>query len=149
MITIRPVNIHDAQFVLTVENDPQTWAYSDSTDAPYTLEEIENFCAFGNDDTQRRYIVEKNDEPIGCIDLYEIEGGKASIAILLYPSSVRGNGYGKEAFYLLEKLCRESLAISELHAVIAPQNTPSVRFFESTGFEISPSESGYTAKKLL
>ncbi len=141
-ISIRPLSLSDASYVLSVENDPEVWAYSDNTNAPYTLEEIQEFCTYilsKENTTSRRYVITESGSSRGFIDLYDIvithpTHFEGYISILIHPIELRNSGTGTRALKLLESLLSQEFTHIELHALVPPQNTPSLEFFQKHNY---------------
>ena len=144
-ITLRTIKTSDWEYIYTLENDPEVWSYSTLCDAPYTKEEIIDFCSHLesnstkiDSDGQLRLIIQDNDNIIGTIDLYQtdIASSSAFVAIIIYPAHYRNKGYGKEAFYQFKNLCKDSLKITKLLSQIDNNNHTSFLFFQSCGFKL-------------
>jgi RimJ/RimL family protein N-acetyltransferase len=73
------------------------------------------------------YIVHADDDPIGAI--YLTKKDEIGISIL---KAYQGNGYGKQAIYLLMRMH----PVKRFLANIAPGNTRSITMFEKLGFEL-------------
>ncbi|MFI3288261.1 MAG: GNAT family N-acetyltransferase [Rikenellaceae bacterium] len=141
-ISLSPLSPSDAAYTLRVENDPEVWAYSDNTDAPYTLEEIKEFCSYilsNENTTSRRYVIMESGSRRGFIDVYDITHTEPThfegyISILIYPLEHRHSGIGTAALKSLESLLTQEFTHIELHALVPPQNTPSLKFFQKHNY---------------
>ena len=88
-------------------------------------------------DGQLRLIIEsETKDPIGCIDLYDLDirNRKAGIGIYIAKHS-REQGYGKLALQQLEEYAFHFLNLRTLYAFTHVQNTPCNQLFQSTHFQ--------------
>lgn len=156
-ITLRSVRYSDAAFLYTLENDPQNWQWGTNNEAPYSIDQIENFCRAmesnqGRPDSagQLRLIVELREnengqhaanskrQTIGTVDLYNChpEAHTANVAILIYPEQHRTQGYGKAALSAFIDYAR-TMGLDRLTAEIDPKNEKSRNLFISCGFRLA------------
>lgn len=141
-VSLRELTIADTLYVFDVENDPEVWLYSDDTSAPYSIEEITEFCESITDGSRtdfRRYVILYSNTPSGFIDLYDIATNTPSllqsyVSILVHPLTQRGNHIGTKALKLLEAKLSHQHTTVELTALIPPSNQASHNFFLSCGY---------------
>lgn len=141
-IILRSVRISDAAFLLRMENDPEVWTYGSQADAPYTFDQIVQFCcamqsagALPDPSGQLRLIIDCDGQAVGTIDFYNYckESYSSSIAIIIYPAAERGQHFGSYALNQAIALAH-SIGIERLTAEIAPSNQPSRHLFAGCGF---------------
>ena len=99
---------------------------------------------------QIRFVICKTetDEPLGFIDLFEIDFTKsqAGISILISNSENRSKGYGKLSVKKICEYARKALKIKNLYCNISVDNIFSLNFFKSVGFkEISKNNNLYVS----
>ncbi len=138
-MTLRLLGAQDIDFMLKVENDPEVWSFSSLCDAPYTRAEIAEFCNNSENRvsvenlTQLRYVIVCNNQSLGFIDLYDIQGSRAKVAIIIYPKELRGGGIGQCALELLRNEICVELGIKNLTAEVDPSNIGAINFFRKIG----------------
>ena len=99
---------------------------------------------------QIRFVICKTetDDPLGFIDLFEIDFTKsqAGISILISNSENRSKGYGKLSVKKICEYARKELKIKNLYCNISVDNILSLNFFKSVGFkEISKNNNLYVS----
>lgn len=142
-IFLRAIEKEDATKIMIWENNPEFWHVSD-TEAPYSmfdiLQFIENHEPFRKSGQMRLIIcLKENNEPIGCIDLYEgnLKHRRAAVGILIAEEQNRGKGFAKESIELLCDYASNFLDLHQLFAYIIDDNHVSKTLFEEAGFEQS------------
>ncbi|MFT5338228.1 MAG: RimJ/RimL family protein N-acetyltransferase, partial [Luteibaculaceae bacterium] len=86
-------------------------------------------------DGQERFIIGKENAPLGTLDFFEWDPSdkSAGIGIALFPEQSRGKGYGKDALKLgLEWFFKFGEC---LVAEVQEWNTTSIAFFTKMGFQ--------------
>ncbi len=133
MVELRKIGLCDAEYMLAVENDPRVWGYSTLCDAPYTLEQIQDFITA----SPERFVIECDHSPAGFIDLYDTDelARSAFFSIIVYPYELQGCGVGTEAIRALLNHLNAKGDVETLYALFHPENTPAISFIESCGFK--------------
>jgi len=161
-IYLRALEPTDLDFLYRVENDESIWSLSNNQ-TPYSLyvlkQYLENAMADIYETKQVRFAIclLGNQECIGLIDLFDFDpkNKRAGVGILIYETSYRNEGYGKEALALMIQYSFVHLHLHQLYANITTTNLASVKLFTSAGFQevgvkkawnFSPS--GYTDESL-
>jgi len=140
-VYLRLVEPADATKILLWENNPAHWKVSD-TEVPFSMQDIlylidnaHNIRQTG----QLRFMIctNKNDDPIGLIDLYDanFKHLRAGVGILIGEVDQRSNGYASESLELLKEYAQKILCFNSLHCSIHADNPSSIRLFEKCGFE--------------
>jgi len=140
-IFLRKLQVSDVDYIYEWENNPANWEVS-NTQQSFTKEEITVFVS-GNQDIfihhQLRFIIalNSNEQPIGCIDLFEFDdkNKQVGIGVLMANNQYRNKGYATEALRLLINYCRNELKIVHAFCNIFKENTTSIRLFEKCGFQ--------------
>lgn len=140
-IFLRKLQNSDVDFIYDWENNPVNWEVS-NTHQSFTKEEIVEFVAAERNiflNKQLRFIIclNQNEQPIGCIDLFEFDdiNKQVGIGILIADHQYRNKGYATEALRLLVIYCRNELKIVRVFCNIFKENTTSIRLFEKCGFQ--------------
>lgn len=138
-IIIRAAEPIDAELIYEWENDQSIWRVSE-TYMPYSMYQIEQFLFNNNDlfaNRQVRFIIEtkKDNEKIGCIDIYDFDPihQRAGIGILLQ-ENYRKRGYAKESLGLIIDYCFNILMLKQVYCLIDSLNEDSLNLFKKTGF---------------
>ncbi len=140
-IKLRALEQKDIGFLDEIENDWDLW-YLGQTQQPFSsrvlLQYIRNADRDIYEAKQFRFAIEliENQKLIGFIDLYDFDpkNRRAGVGIIIH-RQYRNRSYGKEALRQLIRYAFEILYLHQLYAEIMPDNTASIRLFESFGFE--------------
>ncbi len=145
-IALRLPKISDAATILSWENNPDNWEFSDN-DSPYSLEDIiqliESFNHLERPE-QLRFIIYSKDILLGAVDIFDInyENKSGAIGILIAEDEFRRKGYASIALELIEVEARK-LGVKRLFALIHSENEKSRKLFGKMGYLInSNSETG-------
>ena len=153
MIYLRNLTIDDFDYLNSVENNKTFWKYS-FQNQHYSDDELLQFIHNSQlpleQTNQIRFVICKTetDEPLGFIDLFEINFTKsqAGISILISNSKNRSKGYGKLSVKKICEYARKELKIKNLYCNISIDNILSLNFFKSVGFkEISKNNNLYVS----
>jgi len=153
MIYLRKLTIDDFDYLNYVENNESFWKYSFQKQH-YSNDELIKFIYDSQlpleQTNQIRFVICKteSDEPIGFIDLFEINftKSKAGISILISSSENRSKGYGKLSVKKISEYAKKELKIKNLYCNIHIDNMLSLNFFKSLGFkEISKNNNLYVS----
>lgn len=139
LVSLREMLFTDVNKLLKWENNPDNWQISDTV-APFSRKQIEDFVNQPQslkDNKQQRFMVCLDDNPIGCIDIFEYDTAKrkAGVGVLIAEESNRNKGYASEALNLLIEKCRNELNVVHLFCNIYKENKASIRLFEKCGFQ--------------
>ncbi|MDF1672896.1 MAG: GNAT family protein [Vicingaceae bacterium] len=139
LVSLREIQFTDVDLLLKWENNPDNWQISDTV-APFSRKQIEGFVNQQQslkDNTQQRFIVCLDGQPIGCIDLFEYDesASKAGVGVLIAQKKDRNKGYASVALNLLIDKCRNELNVVHLFCNIYKENKTSIRLFENCGFQ--------------
>lgn len=138
-IVLRSVDSSDIDTILLWENSSAEPLYG-VYDEEYTREDVVQFV-----ENQQRYSLAENEqlrlmicshegERLGCVDLTECDGKKASVSILIFDFDNRRKGFAENALRLVVDYAK-SLGLQTLYASIFPGNLPSISLFKKFGFE--------------
>ena len=143
-VQLRAVEPGDLDFIYHLENDPEVWRVG-NTLIPYSRYQIEQYVLNTQHDLfaerQLRLMIDKvvtegKNYPVGAIDLYEFDPyhKRAGVGIIIIPGE-REKGFAGVALRLLITYCFGILDLHQLFCSITEGNVPSIRLFESNGFE--------------
>ena len=140
LIYLRAVEPSDLDFLYKWENNTDIWHLS-NTLAPFSKHTLLQYIENAKHDIyvtkqMRLIICLRDNEPVGCIDLFEFDptNQRAGVGILISEEKHRGKGYAAEA---LEVLCNYSFSILHLHQLycsINADNKTSIKLFTKMGF---------------
>ena len=136
-IILRKPLITDLNQILDWENDLIT---NNHTDFPvfYTPSQVEDYLNSDHDllsQNQIRYIIDYNNTPLGCIDLYDFNlvNSRAGVGIYIDPN-FRNKGFASKSIELIKSISTDQYFISSLYADIMVENIASIKVFEKLGF---------------
>lgn len=137
LTTLRAVEPGDLRFLMDLENDLDNWLVS-GTLQPFSSSTLQKYVEGVHDvvaDKQLRLIIMVGDQPVGCIDLFEVDWvhRRAGVGIIVI-SSQRGEGYAFDALQAASSYARQTLNMQQLFCNIMPQNKVSIALFEKAGF---------------
>ncbi len=140
-IYLRALEPEDLDFVHEVENTEDFWEIS-ATQTPYSRYMIKKYLENAHRDIYevkqlRLVICDYEDNPVGLIDVFDLEPKhrRAAVGILISDPAERGKGYGAESLDLICKYCFAHLALHQLYANITEGNITSVKLFENLNFK--------------
>ena len=140
-IKLRALEPKDIDFLYEIENDWDLWHLS-HTQQVFSARILQDYIANADRDIyevrQFRFAIEiiENQSLIGFIDLFDFDpkNKRAGVGIVIL-RKYRAKSYGKAALQQLIHYAFKVLYLHQLYANIAVDNLPSIRLFESFGFE--------------
>lgn len=147
MLTLKGENIYlralepeDLDFIVTVENTEEFWEIS-ATRVPYSRFLIKKYLQNSHRDIYevkqlRLMICNKQDNPIGLIDIFDLEvkDRRAALGILLVNKTDRGKGYGSEVLKIISNYCFSHLGLHQVYANVTIDNEASIHLFEKHNY---------------
>ena len=137
-LKLRAVEPEDADMMYEAESDEAAWTYSDYL-APLSRELLCQYALTYDADPLRsgqiRLIIEKDNVPIGLLDIFDISSRhlRADTGIYILPQ-YRGNGFATKALDAAKEFCRIRLGLHQLTASVSKVNTKARVCFERAGF---------------
>ncbi|HNP63317.1 MAG TPA: GNAT family N-acetyltransferase [Woeseiaceae bacterium] len=136
---LRPVTVDDAALMLAIWNDP-TFIRNVADRGIRTLEQAREAVALGAEKLFADYgygpyslTLKSSGDQIGICGLFRRENfDDPDIGFSLLPD-YRGMGYAGEAAIEVVRYARDELALETLHAIVSPQNGPSIGLIEKLG----------------
>jgi diamine N-acetyltransferase len=138
-IDIRELELDDANFILEIENNRNIWKVSHTLEE-FSKKEIEIFIARnivdGLSNSQKRWIIVKDNEKCGCIDLFDFDkkNKRAGIGIVIH-EDFQSQGIGSKALKNFIIYCKNKLKLHQLYCTILSDNYSSIRLFKKNNFE--------------
>lgn len=138
----------DSKHIWEWRNDPITRQMSRTTDAIPWEKHKEWYARAAKDPKKAILMAYVNGIPACMVRFDYIQNDYAEININMNPA-MRGKGLGKP---ILATACRhgfDTLKLSRIYAEIKPENAPSVRIFEGTGFVFQGMKEGLRTYNLM
>lgn len=148
-IVLRKLEPDDLPLLYQWENDADTWLDGD-THNPLSQADLREYIMRTTGDVfldgQLRLMIcpdvpdansrAQSVEPIGCVDLYDVDirNRKAAVAIYISPD-YRGKGIAREALIKLKEYVANVLCFRLLYAFVRESNHASESLFCSAGFK--------------
>jgi len=139
-INLRAIEPTDLTFLYQIENDELFWEVS-NTQKPFSKYLLKQYLENAQQDIyeakQLRLLIEdKNETPIGLIDLFDFEPKhkRAGIGIIIH-QEYQDKGFAKESLELLIDFAFTHLDLHQLYANITEDNSKSLGLFETLSFQ--------------
>lgn len=139
-VNLRALEPEDLEFLFSVENNEEFWEVS-STSSPYSRFILKQYLENSHRDIYevrqlRLMICEKDETPVGLIDLFDFDPKhrRAAIGIIIKSRNNRQKGFGAEALELICKYCFTHLELHQVYANVGIDNVSSKLLFEKSGF---------------
>ncbi|NQU33337.1 MAG: GNAT family N-acetyltransferase [Bacteroidetes bacterium] len=143
-ISLRAPEPEDIDFLLIMENDTSLWNVS-NTHNPFSRFDIEQYVLLADKDIysakQLRFIIENiessNPVKVGVIDIFDFDGHnrRAGIGIMIIEKE-QNKGHAGIALDILISFMFSHINIHQLYCNIGVENNPSIKLFESRGFNL-------------
>lgn len=140
LVSLRPLEAEDLDFLYELENDPAVWAVSDTL-VPVSRFTLRQYLSSASADffevRQLRLVLEETatGAAAGTVDIFGFEPlhQRAGIGITVL-ARYRRRGLAQAALALLVPYARQVLRLHQLHCTIAADNRASLRLFRQAGF---------------
>lgn len=139
-VNLRALEPEDLEFLFLVENDEEFWEVS-ATKTPYSKFVLRQYLENSHKDIfevrqLRLVICDKENAPLGFIDLFDFEPAhrRAAIGIIIRNKVHRQKGFGLEAVHLVSKYAFAHLGLHQVYANVGTDNVSSRLLFEKAGF---------------
>lgn len=138
-VRLRAMEPEDLDMLYSVENDVAHWEVG-ATNVPYSRYVLHDYVAKSSGDIytdkQVRMMVENADgETVGMVDVVNFSPAhrRAELSIIIRKEK-RGKGFARASIRWTMHYALHTLHLRQLYVVVAKNNVPSVRLFESVGF---------------
>lgn len=139
-ISLRKLEPDDLPLLYEWENDADAWL-DGNTHNPLSKEDLRDYIMrttgdIFQDGQLRLIICPAKGEPVGCVDLYDVDvrNRKAGVAIYIAPKH-RGRGFAQETLRQLKLYVTNILCFRLLYAMVRENNHASDGLFQSAGFQ--------------
>lgn len=138
-VRLRAMEPEDVSLIYDIENDSTLWSVS-CTNVPYSRQAIFQFIAQSTGDIfadkQVRLMVDnEKGETVAMVDLTQFDPIhlRAEVGIVVHPQ-YRKQGYAVSALGQLIRYAKDVLHLHQIYAIIAEDNSTSLRLFSSQQF---------------
>ena len=136
-VNLRALEPSDLDILYRWENDDRIWFSSINT-RPLSRQTLQLYIDSVNDiytDKQVRLIIELDDKPVGCVDLFDFDPmhQRAGVGIMV-DQNFEGQGLASLALAELKKYAFSQLGLHQLYCSIAQNNNRSISLFTNANF---------------
>ena len=140
-LLFRRPGMEDAPALRDLKNNKEAAFWLGGIHHAYTLEEIEKWIDFHNNNEHEVLLVIEDVEAgrlIGHVGLYKIDpiAKKTELGILIADDNSRGKGYGTLITSTMVKYAFEELNMHKVTVEVLLGNIPSMKMFKKCGFNI-------------
>ncbi|NQU86104.1 MAG: GNAT family N-acetyltransferase [Mariniphaga sp.] len=142
-VILRALEPEDIELLYNWENNSEIWNLS-NTKSPFSKHILaqyikESFRDIYETKQLRLIIKTSSGDPVGAIDLFDIDPyhQRAGIGILISKTKNRGKGYASDALQALCNYALNIIGLHQLYANISEDNITSLNLFEKAGFTVS------------
>ncbi|QKJ88310.1 Diamine N-acetyltransferase [Paramixta manurensis] len=136
-VKLRPLEREDLRFVHQLDNNASVMRYwfEEPYEAFVELEDL--YGKHIHDQTERRFVVEHNDEKVGLVELVEINHvhRRAEFQIIIAPAH-QGKGLAGKAVKLAMDYGFSVLNLYKLYLIVDQENEKAIHIYTKLGFEI-------------
>ena len=138
MVTLRPIEPEDIDFLYNLENDMTLWEVSE-TQKPFSRDVLRKYLENAHLDIyqtrQVRFMILSDNQSVGCIDLYDFDPKNKRVTIgIVVLEAFRGKHIASKALNLIYEYAFSYLDVHQLIAYIPEDNTPSINLFKKEDF---------------
>ncbi|SCC66283.1 spermidine N1-acetyltransferase [Bacillus sp. N5-665] len=134
-LKLRPLEREDLKFVHELNNNAHIRSYwfEEPYEAFVELQDL--YDKHIHDQSERRFIVEKNNEMVGLVELVEIDyiHRRTEFQIIIDPN-YQGHGYAAEATRLAMDYAFSVLNMHKIYLVVDKENEKAVHVYKKVGF---------------
>lgn len=139
-ITLRPIKKSDLHILNIWKNDEELYMYLGGGFQPLSEDQQEKWMDSIVDMTgnSRRFmIMDRDKNPIGMVGLYDINWIHRTCEIGAYIGEIdaRGNGYAKEACFLIESFAANYLNLRKIKLKVVADNVTAKKMWENLGYQ--------------
>lgn len=140
-LRFRRPTLDDAVAICRLKNNKKAAFLLGGIHRQYSVEDIENWINFHNNNPEEVLLVVEDTEArklIGHVGLYKIDkvARKTEFGILIADDDSRGKGYGTKATSLMVDYAFNELGMHKVTAEVLSENAPSIAMFKKCGFSI-------------
>ncbi len=135
-VRLRPLEREDLQFVhkLNINANIMSYWFEEPYEAFVELQDL--YDKHIHDQGERRFIVHKNTEMLGLVELVEIDyiHRRAEFQIIIDPRH-QGHGYAKVATHLAMDYAFSILNLYKLYLIVDKNNEKAIHIYQKLGFQ--------------
>lgn len=134
-IRLRPLEREDLMFVHQMDNNASVMRYWFEEPYEAFVELSDLYDKHIHDQTERRFIIEKENVKVGLVELVEINHihRRAEFQIIIDPVH-QGKGYAKNAAILAMDYGFSVLNLNKLHLIVDSENQKAIHIYSQLGF---------------
>ncbi|EJP86745.1 spermidine N1-acetyltransferase [Bacillus cereus] len=136
-LKLRPLEREDLKFVHELNNNARIMSYwfEEPYEAFVELQDL--YDKHIHDQSERRFILEKDNEMVGLVELVEIDyiHRRTEFQIIIDPN-YQGHGYAAEATRLAMDYAFSVLNMHKLYLVVDKENEKAVHVYKKVGFMV-------------
>jgi diamine N-acetyltransferase len=136
-LKLRPLEREDLKFVHELNNDANIMSYwfEEPYEAFVELQDL--YDKHIHDQGERRFILEKDGEMLGLVELVEIDyiHRRSEFQIIIDPKH-QGCGYAMIATKLAMKYAFSVLNMHKLYLIVDKENTKAIHIYKKVGFSV-------------
>ncbi|MGG3891207.1 spermidine N1-acetyltransferase [Metabacillus fastidiosus] len=136
-LRLRPLEREDLKFIHEINNDANIMSYWFEEPYEAFVELRDLYDKHIHDQSERRFIVERNEEMLGMVELVEIDyiHRRAEFQIIIDPR-YQGQGYAAEATRLAMDYAFCVLNMHKLYLVVDKRNEKAIHIYKKVGFAV-------------
>lgn len=137
-VSLRPLEIEDAEFLQQLIVNPDVRKYLGRTPMPRNLEQVEDrIKSVTEDDSIIQFIIEKEGDPVGTIALFDIDRDyrHAEFGAFMVKPEIHGKGVGTRALEMLLEYAFDELNMHKVIGGYIEDNGASRKVQEKFGFK--------------
>jgi UDP-2,4-diacetamido-2,4,6-trideoxy-beta-L-altropyranose hydrolase len=136
---LRPARPGDCKQLYEWASDPHVRSASFHPE-PITWEKHQRWfeSKLGDPNSVLHLAEDSNGNPLGQVR-YQLNGGRATLSLNV-DAAVRGHGWGKQLIYFSIRTLLRQYQLTAVDAFVKPENTGSLRLFETSGFHMEGCE---------
>ncbi|KRF67231.1 spermidine acetyltransferase [Bacillus sp. Soil768D1] len=136
-IKLRPLEREDLKYVHKLNNDSRIMSYWFEEPYESFVELQDLFDKHIHKQSERRFIVEKDKEILGLVELVEIDliHRNAEFQIIIDPQA-EGKGYAFTATILAMRYAFHILNLHKLYLIVDEQNKKAIHIYKKAGFQV-------------
>lgn len=136
-IKLRPLEREDLKYVHKLNNDSRIMSYWFEEPYESFVELQDLFDKHIHKQSERRFIVEKDKEILGLVELVEIDliHRNAEFQIIIDPQA-EGKGYAYTATILAMRYAFHILNLHKLYLIVDNQNKKAIHIYKKAGFQV-------------
>ncbi|WP_338751506.1 spermidine N1-acetyltransferase [Bacillus sp. FJAT-52991] len=136
-VKLRPLEREDLEFVHKLNNNAKIMSYWFEEPYESFVELQDLYDKHTHDQSERRFIVERDGDMLGLVELVEIDyiHRRSEFQIIIHPQH-QGHGYSIKATELAMYYAFSVLNMHKLYLIVDKVNEKAIHVYEKVGFQI-------------